>query len=121
MSVFMGRKFESSVIITYSNTFQAKTHTESDNIHKFTEISISLLFKVEFAQGNFKLLTLSHNSHISHTTHNCFSTVHTYLTSVLGSEQIIALFRSLGPICTPKCYTHAPIISGICHLNSDNN
>ena len=70
MSVFKGIKFEISVIITYFDTFQVKTHIKSDNIHNFTEISIFALFKVEFAQANFKLVTVSHNSHISHTTCN---------------------------------------------------
>ena len=50
--------------------FKLKPVVKSDNIHDFTESSIFSLFKVEFAQENFKLLTVSHNSHISHTTHN---------------------------------------------------
>ena len=30
-----------------------------------------------------------------------------------NGEQIVALFKSLGTIYMPECYTHAPIISGI--------
>ena len=84
---FQGRKFEISVIITYFDTFKLKPIIKSDNIHNFTEISIFSPLKVEFAQANFKFLTLSHNSHISHNTISyCFSTTHIYLTSVPDSE-----------------------------------
>ena len=87
MSVFKGRKFEISVIITYFNTFKLKPIIKSDNIHNFTKISLFLPLKVEFVPANFKFLTLSHNSHISHNTISyCFSTTHVYLTSVPDSE-----------------------------------
>ena len=66
MSVFKGRKFKISVIITYFNTFKLKPIIKSDNIHNFTEISLFSPLKVEFAEANFKFLTLPHNSHISH-------------------------------------------------------
>ena len=65
MSVFKGRKFEISVIITYFDTL--KPVVKPDNIHNFTKNSTFLPFKVEFAQANFKFLTLSHNPHIPHT------------------------------------------------------
>ena len=87
MSVFMGRKFEISVIIMYFDTFKIKPIIKSDNIHNFTKKSIFSPLKVEFAQANFKLLTLSHNSHTSHNTISyCFSTTHIYPTSVSDSE-----------------------------------
>ena len=58
MSVFKGRKFKSSIIITYFDTFQGKPIVKPDNIYNFTEISTFSLFKVEFAQANFKLVTV---------------------------------------------------------------
>ena len=87
MSVFKGKKFEISVIITYFDTLKPKPIIKSDNIHNFTKISIFLPLKVEFAPANFKFLTLSHNSHISHNTISYFfSTTCIYLTSVPDSE-----------------------------------
>ena len=71
---------KSVLLLHISILFNLKPLVKSDNIHDFTEISIFSLFKVEFAQANFKFLTLSHNSHISHTTISyCFSTLHDYL------------------------------------------
>ena len=87
MSVFKGRKFKISVIITYFDAFKLKPIIKSDNIHNFTENSIFSPLKVEFVQANFKFPTLSHNSHISHNTISyCFSTTCFYLTSVPDSE-----------------------------------
>ena len=87
MSVFKGRKFETSVIITYFDTFKLKPIIKSDNIHNLSRFPYFHHSIVEFAQANFKFLTLSHNSHISHNAISyCLSTTHIYLTSVVDSE-----------------------------------
>ena len=116
MSVFKGRKFETSVTSAYFDIFQLKPVVKSDNIHNLTEISI-----FSSIQGGNLLKQISNwweflTFLISHTISYCFSTRHAYLTPVPSSEQIIVIFKSLGAICMPKCYTHAPIISGICHF-----
>ena len=117
-------RVEISVIITYIDIFQLKPVVKSDNIHHFTKISIFSLHKVEICSSKFQIGdSFSHFSYhtqlltflISHTISYCFSTRHAYLTPVPRSEQIIALFKSLGAIHMPECYTHAPIISGIHH------
>ena len=87
MSVFQGRKFEISIIITYFDNFKLKPIIRYDNIHNFTKNSISSPLKVEFAQANFKFLTPSYKSHISHNTISyCFGTTCIYPTSVPDSE-----------------------------------
>ena len=58
---------------------------------------------------------------IPHTIIYCFSTRCTYLTPVPSGEQVIAVFMHWELFCMPECYTHAPTISGICHLNGDSN
>ena len=66
MSVFKGRKFEISVIITYFDNFKLKPIIKSDNIHNTTEIPLSLPLKVEFPPAKFKISdTFSQFSHFS--------------------------------------------------------
>ena len=85
MSVFKGRKFKSSVIITYFDTFQAKTHITPDNIHNFTEISIFPLFKEEICSSKFQICdTFSLFSQFSHFSY------HTHLAIVLALYALIS-------------------------------
>ena len=124
MSVFKGRKFKISVI-AYFDIFQLKPITKPDNIHAFTKIPILSLFKEGICSSKFQICDtfslFTQFSHFSYTISYCFSPVCAYLTSVPGSEQIIALFRSLGAIHMLECYTHTPIISSNCHVHGDSN
>ena len=79
MSVFKGRKFEISVIITYFDIFQLKPTAKADNIHDFTEISIFSLFKVEIYSSKFQIGdSFSHFSY------------HTQLAIVLALDMLIS-------------------------------
>ena len=79
MSVFKGRKFEISVIITYFDIFQLKPVVRSDNIHDFTKISIFSLFKVEICSSKFQIGdSFSHFSY------------HTQLGIVLALDMLIS-------------------------------
>ena len=114
MSVLKDKKFIISAICAYFNIFQLKPVVKSDNIPNFTEISIFSPFKVEICSSKFQIGdSFSHFSY------------HTQLAIVLGQDMsyltpvalvVIVLSKSLGAIHMPECYTHATIISGICHF-----
>ena len=116
MSDFKGRKFEIIVITAYFDIFQLKPIVNTDNIHDFTKISNFSLFRVEICSSKFQIGDSF--SHFSYHTQLAIVLAlrRPYLTLVFSGEQIIALFKSLGAICMPEYYTHAPMISGNCHF-----
>ena len=82
MSVFKGRKFKISVIITYFDIFQLKPIAKADNIHDFAKISIFSLFKEEICSNKFQIGdSFSHFSHFSY---------HTQLAIVLVLDMLIS-------------------------------
>ena len=120
MLVFKGRKFKISVIITYFDILQLKPVVKSNYIHHFTKISSFSLYKVEACSSKFQIGDSF--SHFSYHTQLAIVLALDMLIShppVPSTEQIIVLFKSLGAICMPECYTHTPIISGICHFDFD--
>ena len=85
MSVFKGRKFEISVIITYFDFFQFKTHSKTwsylwfyQNFHIFSIQGENLLKQISNWWQFLTILTFL----IPHTISYCFSTRHAYLTPV---------------------------------------
>ena len=79
---FKGRKFEIIVFTTYFDIFQLKTLANADIINDLSKFLVFLCSSGKFAQANFKLVIVSHFSHIY--------SYHTQLTIVLALAILIS-------------------------------